>query len=170
MRKCISFLVAVMMMLICLPAIAEEPAVVTAQIPAAAATYQVKLSADKETAKNVLPLFGLSESQTGMIDPIVDLINALAVDVIIADGGVQVDLSLNGGSALSLGGTATEDGLVIASSLFPNYILTFSQESLQGMIQQYVPMAAGGKGEAGGMDMNAMGEAVWKYFYEFMQI
>ncbi|MER1994283.1 MAG: hypothetical protein ABS897_09630 [Eubacteriales bacterium] len=168
MKKLSAVLLALMLALTCLPAIAEEPAAVTAQVPAAAATYQVKLSADKETAKNVLPLFGLAESQAGMIDPIVDLINALAVDVIIADGGVQVDLSLNGGSALSLGGTATEDGLVIASSLFPNYILTFSQESLQGMIQQYVPMAAGGQGEAGGMDMNAMGEAVGKYIAEFM--
>ena len=169
MKKWISILMAVIMMLTCLPAIAEEPAAAAVQAPAAAATYQVKLSADKETAKNVLPLFGLSESQTGMIDPIVDLINALAINVTSADGGIQIDLSLNGTEALSVGGTATEEGLVIASSLFPNYLLTLSQESLQGMMQQYLPAAAGGEGGAGGMDMSAMGEAVGKYIAEFME-
>ena len=169
MKKWISILMTVIMMLTCLPAIAEEPAAAAVQAPAAAATYQVKLSADKETAKNVLPLFGLSESQTGMIDPIVDLINALAINVTSADGGIQIDLSLNGTEALSVGGTATEEGLVIASSLFPNYLLTLSQESLQGMMQQYLPAAAGGEGGAGGMDMSALGEAVGKYLAEFME-
>ena len=169
MNKCISILMAVIMMLTCLPAIAEEPAAVAAQAPAAAATYQVKLSVDKEAAKNVLPLFGLTEGQTGLIDPVADLINALAINVISADGGIQIDLSLNGQEALSVGGAATEEGVVIASSLFPSYLLTLSRKSLQGMMQQYVPLAAGGEGGAGSMDMGALGETVGKYLAEFME-
>ena len=169
MKKLFALLLAAVMLLACLPAVAEEPAVTAAELPAAVATtVNAQLAVDKEVAQKVIAASGMPEEQTAAVDPILDLLNALNIRVISADGGVQIDLGLNGTDALSLAGTSTEEGLKIASSLFPNYILTLSAESLQGMMQQFMPMAgAAGEDQTGGMDMTALMTAVSGYFTEF---
>ena len=167
MKKCIAVFVAVILALGCLHAAAEDTApAAAAEAAAAASTYNVQLAIDKEIAKNVLAQSGIPEEQAGMADAVLDLLNALSIRVISAGGGLQIDLSLNGTDALSLGGTATDDGLVIAGSLFPGYILTVSRETFQGMVQQYMPMTPG---ETGGADTAPVAEAVSKYFVNFME-
>ena len=52
------------------------------------------------------------------------LLDALEPSVTVTDKALQLDIGINGKSALSLGGARTEDGVVIASSLFPNYAVS----------------------------------------------
>lgn len=172
MKKIIAVLLAAVMTLAFLPVVAEEAAAAAAEAPAAAAsTVNVQIAVDKETAQKAAAAFGMPEEQAATIDPVLEFLNALNIRVTSAEGCVQVDLGLNGTDALSLAGTSTEEGLKIASSLFPNYILTLSTESLQGMMQQYMTMMGGaGEGEAGGADMTALAAAVSGYFTEFSAV
>ena len=170
MKKLIAFLTAVIMALACLPAAAEEQAAATADTPAAATTVDVKLTIDKEEIINLTAAAGAQE-RAAAAEPVLDLLNALDLKAVSADGGLQIDLGLNGTPVLSLAGEARENGLVIGSSLIPNHLLSISGEQLQSILQQFVPVAADGTeggNAAAGADMAAAGEAAGKYLGEFM--
>ena len=168
MKKIISLILAAVMMLACLPAVAEESAAAqSASAAAAATTVNVKLAVDKGELKAVLTQTGTPEEQLASIEPVLDLLNALTVKAVIADG-FQLDLILGETTALSLGGAVNENGLLIGSSMIPSYLINITAEQLQGMMQQFMPMLSGGEGGEGGLDMNAIGEAVSKYMEEFM--
>lgn len=166
MKKMIAVLLVLMMVLTCLTAGAEEtPAeTVEATATAAAATVNMELSVDKELVSNMILSAGMPEEQAGLIDPIIDLLNVLKIKVISADGGAQIDLDVNETTAVSLGMAASEDGIQIASSLIPNYLLTVPAEMIQNIMQQYMPGAG-----AGNVDMAAVGEAVMGYVNTFME-
>ena len=170
MKKLSAVLLALMLALTCLTATAEEPAVtVEAQGVSAAMTVNAELTVDKEIATPLIQAGGLPEEQLGLIDPLLDLLNALKIRVISADGGLQIDLDVGSQNALSLGVDPTDDALTIGCSLIPNYLLTLPQETLQELTQN-IPMP--GSGGAAGMDVAAMadiGTDVNKYLSEFME-
>ena len=170
MKKIISLILAAVMMLACLPAVAEESAAAqSASAAAAATTVNVKLAVDKGELKAVLTQTGTPEEQLASIEPVLDLLNALTVKAVIADG-FQLDLILGETTALSLGGAVNENGLLIGSSMIPSYLINITAEQLQGMMQQFMPMLSGGEGGEGGLDMNAIGESMSQYMGEFMGV
>ena len=144
MKRYLAIILAALMALACLPAAAEEAAPAeAAAVPAAAGqTVYAKLSVDREAGKNVFTKLGVPEEQLPALDPVLDLLSALGVRVSFPNGGGQVDLDLNGTPVLSLGGTTTEDGMLIAGSLFPNYLVTVSYRTLWG-IARLTPVTGG---------------------------
>lgn len=130
-----------------------------------ATTVCVDCAVDSDQAKGLISGFGMPEEQMGMIDPILALVNALGVRVTTVADGAQVDLSLNDEDALSLGFAMDDAGVNLVSTLFPNYYVTISGETIGQMMEQFkanMPGAGSGNGE-GGMDMAAVQEVLGGY-------
>jgi len=140
MKKLLAMILALMTMLTCISAFAD--------------TIYTKVAVDPEVAKELMTGFGVPEDQMAMVDPILALVNALGVNVITVTDGAQIDLDLNGADALSLGFATDDAGINVVSTLFPNYVVTISQETIGQIMEQLManmPIAGG----EGGMDMNA---------------
>ena len=68
------------------------------------------------------------------------LLDALEPSLTVTDDALQLDIGLNGKSALSLGGARTEDGVVIVSSLFPNYAVSVYTGKVMQIVSEITPM------------------------------
>ena len=148
MKKMIALLLAMVMMLGCLQAAAEETAeAAAAEAPAAASVTKMELSVDKELAKNLITGAGATEESADLIDAILDLADALEITGINASNGAQIDLGMNGKTAVSLGFEEKDGGLLIGSTLFPNYLLTIPAETIQSMMPQ-LNVTSAGNGES----------------------
>lgn len=149
MKKLFALMMALMLALSCAFACAD--------------TIYTQVTIDTEQATQLLSGFGMPEEQMGLVTPVIALVNALGVNVTTAADGAQVDLDLNGEPALSLGWATDEAGASIVSSVFPNYILTIQNETIEGMMQQ-MGGGEGGEGGLGGFDFAAMGEVFGGYY------
>lgn len=70
------------------------------------------------------------------------LMNAIEPALTVADNGVQLDIGVNGKTALSLGGARTDGGVAIASSLFPSYVIYVPTGKLTEIVSQIKPMVS----------------------------
>lgn len=131
MKKIFALMLALMMMLCGVSALAE------------AKTFTVKATVDQEALQNTLSLFGAPSDTANQINAVVALLNALGFKVVVADNAAQLDLDVNGQQLLSVGGAMNESGLAIASNLFPSYLLTVSQETIEQMMQQIMAQMPG---------------------------
>lgn len=154
MKKLLALTLALLMALTCMSAFAD--------------TIYTDVSVDGDVAKTLLTGFGVPEDQLAMVDPILSLVNALGVKVITVADGAQIDLDLNGAEALSLGVAMNEQGATVASTLFPNYVLTVSQETI-GQIMAQMSASMPSAGGEGGMDMNAMMEVFGGYYQRWFE-
>lgn len=143
MKKILALLLALMMALTSISAFAD--------------TIYTKVSIDGDAVKKLVT--EVPDDQLAMIDPIIALVNTLGVKVVTAADGAQVDLDLNGANALSLGFAMDEAGATVASTLFPNYLITVSQDTINQFIEQFMANMPGA-GDEGGMDMKAITEEI----------
>lgn len=139
-------------------------------VAASAQTVCTEIAIDRDQVKGLISGFGVPEEQTAMIDPILALVNALGVRVTTVEDGAQVDLSLNDADALSLGWALDDAGASIVSTLFPNYFLTISSQTVEAMLQQMAANmpGAGGAGGAGGFDPAAIQQVLGSHFQKWM--
>jgi len=152
MKKLFALMLALMLALTCTSALAT--------------TVCVDCAIDTDQAKGLMSGFGIPEEQMGMADIALAVVNALGVRVTTVVDGGQVDLSMNDADALSLGWAMDDAGMNVVSTLFPNYYLTVSNETIGQMMEQFManmPGAGSGDGE-GGFDMAAMQEVFGSYF------
>ena len=140
-------------------------------VAAFADTVYTKVTIDPDVAKELLPGFGIPEDQMAMIDPILSLVNALGVKVVTVEDGAEVALDLNGKDALTLGWATDDAGATVVSTLFPNFVLTVSQETINQMMEQFMANmpGAGGEGGMGGFDFAAMGETLGGHYVKWFQ-
>jgi hypothetical protein len=135
-------------------------------------TLEGGISVDPEVVENVAATFGMNDEETlAQIDAVVGLLNALAIKVATAEDGAQLDLELNGESAVSMAAALTEDGAAIVSTLFPNYLITASAETVLSYISQNVPMLGQMMGSSEGGEAGAapeVAEKVTGYMQEIM--
>ena len=154
MKKLLALTLALMMALTCMTAFAD--------------TIYTKVTIDREIAPGILTACGVPEDQMGLVDPILALVNALGVKVITAEDGAQIDLDLNGNDTLSLGFATDDAGITVASTLFPNFVVTVSQETVNQMMEQFASNMPSAGGE-GGMDPSAMMETFGGYFSRWFE-
>ena len=169
MKKILALVLIFMMVTAWLPAWAEEPAGAVPEetpAPSAAQTVCIRLFADRDAARGVMARYGVPEERISNADRILAVFSALGVKVTGADGGVQIDLDLNGTGILSLGATTAGDDLVFGSTLFPNYLVTVSRETLTDLMEQYMPVNAAGADDA---DMTALTAAVSGYLGKYAE-
>lgn len=155
MKKLLAMILALMLALTCACALAD--------------TVRVKATVDRDVAGQLLPAFGAPQEMLGTVDSALAVVNALAVNFTALEDGGQVDLDLNGATALSLGWAMGETGLTAVSTLFPNYCLTLSYEALGALMEQFMANMPGAGAGEGGMDMAALGEAFGGYFARYME-
>lgn len=158
MKKLFALILSLMLALTCVGACAQ--------------TVCTDLTIDRDQAMGLITGFGVPEDQTGMIDPIIAVLNALGVRVTTVEGGAQVDLSLNDADALSLGWAADDAGIAVVSTLFPNYYLTISSETITQIFEQMAQNmpSAGGEGEGiGGFDMAAIQQVLGGHLQKWME-
>ena len=125
MKKLFALILALLLALSCTSAFAR--------------TVYTKVTVDREQMGKLLAGFGIPEAQVSMADPILSLVNALGVRVTTVQNGAQVDLDLNGKDALSLGLAMDGEGVGIVSTLFPNYYLTLSNDTIYQMMAHMSP-------------------------------
>lgn len=70
------------------------------------------------------------------------VLDAIEPSLTVAGDGLQLDVDLNGKRTLSIGGMRTEDGVVIASTLFPSYVISVSTKKLSEITSDIAPMVA----------------------------
>lgn len=153
MKKLLALILVLILALTCATAFAD--------------TVYTKVIVDRDVVGSLLPAFGVSEEEMGLIDSVLAVLNAMGVNVTTVADGAQIDLDLNGTQVISLGLMMDEAGANIFSTLFPNYCLTISNETIADMIQQMADnMPTGG---SGGMDMSAFTDLFGSYFIRYLE-
>lgn len=157
MKKLLTLALALMMALSC--------------VAASATTVYTEIDIDSDVANSLMTTFGLSEDTIAMVEPIIALVSALGVKVTSVGADGQVDIDLNGTDAISVSYTTDDKGISVASTLFPNYLVTVSNETVGAIMEQFMAnMPGGGEGGAGGMmDMAAMAEIFGGYYQKWFE-
>ena len=101
-----------------------------------------EISVDREAAKTLMSAYGMEDAMVQLADSALAVLDALGYRLIVADSGAELGVSLNGKDVLSLAGEFNDDGLVIGSTLFPNYVLTASSDSIVNFVQSLTEKAA----------------------------
>lgn len=81
------------------------------------------------------------------------LLDAIDPSLTVTGDALQLDIGINGKSALSLGGARTEDGVVIASSLFPSYAISVYTGKVMEIVSEIAPMVVPPKSNGKGVDV-----------------
>ncbi len=162
MKKLFALLVAMMMVFSCVPALAETTEEQTAssfafELPSFTLTTNLEL--DEEQAAALLTAAGMPEETVGLVNMLLPLLNGMGEKVIIADNGLQYDLSLKGQDVLSLVAEVTESGFALATDLLPSYKLTIQQATIQKFMEQAMQQM---QESAGQLDMEQLQKAAEK--------
>lgn len=154
MKKFFAVAIALMLMLNCMAALADS--------------VYTKVNVNSDVLKSVLTGFGMPEEQLGIADPFLAVINALGVNVITTADGTQIDLDLNSNEALSVAFKMDDQGIALASTLFPSYTVTVSQEMLAQVMESVAANMPAGT-NTNMMDLTAVSETFSGYFTRYME-
>ena len=139
MKKLLSLLIALAMLLSCTAALAEDT---EAAIPAMdPITVNAKMNLNSDIIASLLAVQA-DEATMQLMNNVLAIINEASVQAVITSGGVQFDLKLRDALMLSTSAVQNEQGLVVASDLFPSYVLTLSNETIGQVMQQFSESAA----------------------------
>lgn len=153
MKKLLALALALLMAMSCVIASAE--------------TYGIHLNIDRDQATALIAPDG-SDDQKTLVDTVVALLNALGVNVSTDDEGAQIDLDLKDQPVLSLAFATDDQGISVVSNLFPNYMVTISQDTITEYMKN-VPGVSAATGASNGQDMTAVTEAVSGYVSKFSE-
>lgn len=129
MKKVLSLVFVLVMLLTSIACFAE---------PADASVYAnvyTRFSVNEEVLRDILSNSGMEDDQLGLLDPFAAFFNTLGVRSAVMSDGAEVTLDLNDKELLVVGVETGEDCRV-ASTLFPNYILTVSGDTISSIINQ----------------------------------
>ena len=125
MKKILAMLLAVMMVLTA--SLAEEA-------EAGGMAIDVKLSVDREVAEDVMIKMGMEEEKITSLRPLLALLASVEVKLTEGENGILANLSLNGREVLFAGGAATEEEMLVASTLFPHYLISISPDMMSQLM------------------------------------
>ncbi len=181
--RLLSALVALMMLLSCASAFAEEaPAVPTTasalrlqEAQQGTLASNVTLALDKESIASLVAMFtGGDESMTPVVNSALELLANLSIDVIASGESASgmAQLGLNGTPFAAFEYAMQESGVALMSNLFPSYVLnialpaeamTASSAMVEQMASAYIAAIEGivqsamGEAEVGAFDMGEYG-------------
>lgn len=140
MKKILAILLALAMTLGCAGALAEMPD--AAELAAGGVTVTGSITLNQESILGLAAIGGadLDDSSAAAAGLLVNIINALGVKAVVANNGAQLDVTLKDGTLASLTLNATEEGLVIAADVIPDYVFTVKMETVMALIEQLQSM------------------------------
>lgn len=139
MKKLLSLLIALAMLLSCTAALAEDTQAATPEMDPV--TVNAKLHLNGDIIASLLAVQA-DEATLQLMNNVLAIINEASVQAVITSGGAQLDLKLRDALMLSASAVQNEQGLVVASDLFPSYVLTLSNETIGQVMQQFSESAA----------------------------
>ena len=133
MKKIIALLLALLLALSAVPVLAGE-ATQSGQI------VSLKVSVDRDRAGKILENTGMDENGRGLVDTVLAVLNAAENRLTLGENSLRYDLLLSEKEMLSITGGRTAEGLVILGTLFPDYAVTVSSDTLDvaGLIFGFV--------------------------------
>lgn len=141
MKKVCSLIVALLLAVCCFGASAE--------------TVTVTAHIDENMLASLLAGAVPPEQNDALMSTVTAFMDALSIKTVAAqDTGAQVDIQLNGQAVATVSVGGQGDQLVIVSDLFPNYVITVTQEEMQAIVQAAGASVAGSAviGTIGGAD------------------
>ncbi len=138
-------------------------------IAVSAGSINIRAGLDQDCAAELAASFGVPEEQIQIISLAQALLEALDVDAAILEDRGQLTLNLNGKEAMSLGVRTDEEGITLLSTLFPNYALSASTETLTQMMEEFAGSMSGSGDGMNFTDMGAMSEIFAGYFTRFSE-
>lgn len=104
--------------------------------PAAkAVTITDEIEIDIDAVMALLSGYGLNQEALEAIGKVLTVVDSVSDRLTIADNGMQYDVLMNDAVVYSLAGEANDAGIAIGSTLFPNYAITLSAETIQNTIE-----------------------------------
>lgn len=131
------------------------PAGETAAVEAEAAEEAVEAAAEDAAAEEAAPA---EDPQAKLISEITSLVNALSIRFAADSSAAQLDIKLNGTSALALAGKEADGVWSVVSTLFPSSVVTVTKETLDSFMQ--ASAGAGASNPLSSIDAEALAEAV----------
>ena len=170
MKKLLAMLLAVVMALSCTLALAETTDT-TATADAQAfkgITIQSEYVVDREALTKLLTDMGMDEGLIKIIDAIAAVIDETSEKAVIGPEGMQCELLLKDTSLINLVGKINDNGFVIGSNLFPNYVISASPEEIFNLFLTAVAAAQEQAEAEGAFDFTEAQQALTKYFSAFV--
>lgn len=149
MKRIVAIWVACALFLCCFCAGAEEQAVVSRAGESEGWRLSNDMTVDSELLRALLERLCPDLLSRKSAEKLGALLDAIEPSLTVTDDGLQLDVSINGKTALSLGGARSEDSVFVASSLFPNYAVSVYTGKLTQIASEIAPMVvppkSGGK-------------------------
>ena len=136
MKKLIALLIAALMAVTGALACAE-----TALTPPMTITNAVIF--DRDACRKIMADMGLDASQVELVEGVLDLVEASGQKLVVAEDGFEYNLILGGNTVATLAGDITPKGITVGSNLFPHYLLTVSNATVDALLAQYADEAQG---------------------------
>ena len=154
MKKFLSLMLALMMMLFSVSALAD------------AKTVTIQANIDKDQLATVAPMFNIPSDAQGAVDAIVALVNGLCIKIVATDNAGEIDIDLAAGDHLvAIGGGLDGNNIVVGSDLLPSYLFSLSEEFIQQMMQQIMAKLPNG---GQGLDIEALMQTLTQYVGKFV--
>lgn len=171
MKKLLAMMTALVMLLSCTAAFADA-AYAGGATEAALIATPLTIYSQTDVNRDVLALglaaLGCKESDLIKADAVAAVLNEADERLTIADNGFQWDLILNGRDIFTVAGEVTDEGFVLGSNLFPNHVLSVSNEELAGMAKAVSSKYEKENKAMERIDINALARAVAPLFEKFI--
>lgn len=134
MKKLIALLLAALMAVTGTLALAEA-ALTPPMTIANAITF------DHDACKKIMTDMGLDAEQIEVVESVLALIEASGQRLIVAEEGFEYTMILGGNTVATVAGDFTPEGVSIGSNLFPHYILTVSNATIDDVKARFAAEA-----------------------------
>lgn len=171
MKKLIALMAALAMLLSCAAALAEAaPAGEEAEAALIATPLTIYSETDIDRDVLALDLTALGKDEGFLLkaDTVAAVLTEAAERLTIDDTGFQWDLILGGRDIFTVAGELTDAGFTLGSNLFPNHVLSISNEELTGLANAAASQYGDQAKAMERIDLNAVARAVAPYFGNFI--
>ena len=130
MKKLIALLLVALMAVTCALACAEEA-------PTPPMTIVNAVTFDHAACRRIMTDAGLTAEQIEFVEGLLALIEASGQKLVVAEDGFEYDMILDGNTVATLAGDITPEGVSVGSNLFPHYILTVSNATIEALLARF---------------------------------
>ena len=134
MKKLIALLLAVLLAVTGTLALAEA-------VPTPPMTIANAITFDHDACKKIMADMGLDAEQIEVVESTLALIEASGQRLVVAEDGFEYTMILGGNTVATIAGDFTPEGVSIGSNLFPHYVLTVSNATIEDVIARFTAEA-----------------------------
>ena len=130
MKKLIALLI-VALMAVTGPLACAEAALKPPMTIANAVTF------DRDACRKIMTDMGLDVSQIELVEGVLNFVEASSQRLVVAEDGFEYNMILGGNTVATLAGDISPEGVSIGSNLFPHYLLTVTNATLNELLARF---------------------------------